>query len=259
MPRKKNTKDEESSKVEECLTKDEVSSEEDSSPESFTVQEDNIVVDTSETRPLAISDFQKECTKNIDEIFAGNILAVPPFVDSLIAFFSENQPDPRNKKLYAAHMGAKVQYLLKYTWERGNNTAQNCITSSGGQTNILENVTNQLELFLLGVLVAIGPCKGVWAGRFAAHATTLWSPLIGKNHSKYMQTGALALILLSSFTSFMIETMKFCLEFMLGIEKNGIINNRNALIKFGGAWCTVSLGDLCPELSLAVVLAVILM
>ena len=156
-------------------------------------------------------------------------------------------------------MGAKVQYLLKYTWERGNSTAQNCITSSGGQTNIVENVTNQLELFLLGFLVAIGPCKGVWAGRFAAHATALWSPLIGKNHSKYMQTGALALILLSSFTSFMIETMKFCLEFMLGIEKNGIINNRNAIIKFGGAWCAVSLGNLCPELSLAVVLAVILM
>ena len=68
MPRKKISTHEESSKVEECLTKDELSSEEDSIPEVFTEEKNNIVVEASETCPLANSDIQKECTKNIDEI-----------------------------------------------------------------------------------------------------------------------------------------------------------------------------------------------
>tara|TARA_B100000787_G_scaffold38221_1_gene27037 strand:- start:1413 stop:2285 length:873 start_codon:yes stop_codon:yes gene_type:complete len=219
----------------------------------------DIVLDTGETRALTNSDIRKQCTTSIDEIFQGNVMAVPAFIDSLIAFFAKDLPDPKNKQLYAAHMGAKVSYLLKYTWERGNSTAQTCITSSIGQVDTVQGAYDQVELFVIGVLAAIGPCRGVWVGRFANKVAVSWPLLIGVNFAKYIQTGTLVLILMSSFSSFMVEAMQFCLEFMLGIEKEGIINNRRALIKYGGAWCVVSFGNLCPELSIAAVLAVVLM
>lgn len=238
--------------VEESEKDDEDSSCDDFPVIDTTSIENETVIDRT-SKTLSKSDIQKQCTNNIDEIFSGNIAAAPAFVDSLITFFSKDIPDPKNKKMYAADMGDKVSYLLKYTWEKGNSTAHHHITSSGYQINSVKSLVDDAELFLLGVLVAIGPCKGIWVGKFTMRYTQTW--LINFKE-KYMQTIFLAIILLSSFSSVMIETMKFCLEYRLGTEKSGNMNR--ALLKFGGAWCAVSFLNAHPELSLSIVLAVML-
>ena len=214
------------------------------------IKNDTVIDRTSKT--LDKSDILQQCTDNIDEIFSGNIAAAPAFVDNLMTFFSKDTPDPKNKKMYAADMGEKVSQLLKYTWEKGNSTAHHHIMSNGYQMNSAKSLVDEVELFLLGVLIAIGPCKGVWVGKITMRYAKTW---LANRYENYMQTAFLAIILLSSFTSVMVETMKFCLEFRLGAEKNGNMNR--ALIKFGGAWCVVSFVN-APELSLATALAVML-